>query len=215
MTTHRPHHRYQEQTITYSSGSGSATKSDTTIDKMSGSFHVTEDHTDWLASDVPTETIERFGNDLNKWEWLNRLNRSESGNGFRGENRKLARSKDLRQLIDLTDLHDEKRREWLLDEALDVLESIHESEHGLRGRFRLEVMEIAMVTLAARRMVTRRVRSLDELDETDPLYSLAMDGEQVQTLRKEWVGPDAPDTREARERLRECLCRSVDDDDSE
>jgi len=211
----RPYDTYREQRIDYQPGSGAGEADSERLDEQDRWFHVTEDHTDWSASDAPTETIERFGEERDKWEWLNRLNRRESTNAHRSENRKLARSKDLRQLIDLTDLHDEKRKEWLLDEALDVLESVHESEHGLRGRYKLELMEIAMLTLAARRMVTRRVHSFGELDETDPLCSLAMDGEQVRRLREAWIGLDAPDTREARDRLRDCLGTSVDDGDDE
>jgi hypothetical protein len=199
-------HKYREQVIDHTPKSGAGTNSDGSIDASNYQFHVTEDETTWSESDQSDERVERFGREWKKWDWLKRLNRTEGHNERYSENTYLHRAKDLRVLTDLTSIPDEKLREWLHEECQNILKSLHESNKGFHhGKFTVEQIEIGIVTVAARRLVTRRVDSFDDLDERKPLHSLAMDGKEVQTLRDEWLSDDPPPTKQTRKVIQDHL----------
>jgi len=192
-------YKFSEQVIDHDPKSGAGTKSDGDIDSDYNQFHVTEDKTTWAKKDQSEERIERFGQEWKKWDWLKRLNRTEGHNEYSSENRYLHRAKDLRVLIDLTSISNQRLREWLHDECQTILKELHESNDGFHhGKFTVEQMEVGILTVAARRLVTQRVDSFDQLDDEKPLHSLATDGSEVEKLRDEWLTDEAPATREAR-----------------
>lgn len=198
--------RRSEEPLDYSPSSGATDVADVMKDQSRDNFHVTEDKTDWSDSDAPFETIERFGVVKNKWKWLNRLNKSTNAEFRREENRNLARIKDIRQLLDILEFEHEQDKEWVFDESQTIIQRLSNSEKGFQfgGGSLIETAEIAIVTLTSRKLASKEIDDINELNDDKTLHSLSIDGTSVEKLCKIWVGKDVTvnDVRNRRTEIR-------------
>jgi len=155
-----------------------------------------DDSTEPLSrADIDPENEDRYNNLT--WERLNELNRrrnrdnNEDPTSRRDDNRERARYNDFLTITDNVDGlvdHEQSELRRLSMELYQYHRTTREDGFQFGGAWPIEVVEITLVTMAARRLVD--IDTFDERDMDKGLHNVAFDGEQVQHLCDTFVPRD-------------------------
>jgi len=159
--------------------------------------------TRWSRREAPSERIERFDEEMNKWEWLGRLHKMQNHTDRRGDNRNRGRANDFQILVDQVENITDKEQQWLYERCLNICRSIsNDRENGFRfGATRpVEVVELAILSHAARSLIN--IDSFDERDMQNGIHNIAFDGTQMETLCDTWPPEDIDTTCKVLRELR-------------
>jgi len=184
----------EREPLDYSSSSTAAPQTVNEYDAKIEDNDPYSDHT--TTFDVPPgdDTVRRFGKTYQKHQWLSQLNSGREDTNRQAQRRHRNRIDDLQQMIDVTECH-QHHQNALLDTVTDYYRIIDDSDSDFQfGSRPIEVTELALLTLAARTVVS--VSGFEELDDGNPLHSLATDGAVVERLTAHFLPDDTDCTRE-------------------
>ncbi len=198
-------HRAPEEPLDYSPSSGAVDSHEKEIEQIqTHPYPLTDNQTVIDQSDdgvIPLTSDEDRPVELT-WKRLNELNREQNRSNDdndddeittsrKDDNRDRARFNDVVSMIDTIDnITDYEKRE-LRRVTLQLYQRLRqERENGFQfgGEWPIEVSELALLTLAARRVMD--IDAYDERNMDKGLHNVAFDGDQLQTLCDQFTPRD-------------------------